>query len=288
MKPRNFALRTAWSARLGWTSALLVLVASAAVHAFPPAPHHTLYGLIRNQYGEPLDVRNATVFVEVSGRAGVGASITASTDPGVNYVLRVPMDSLTRSDLYQPTALARNQSFRLRVQIGTSNYLPLEMALRSATIGQPGQSTRLDLTLGEDKDGDGLPDAWEQAIIDVFGGTLESITPQGDADGDGVSNYDEYRTGTLPFDPQDGFRVNLVQHDVGDDTLEFLTIRGRTYSLQVSTDLQQWAPVEFKVLTSGIAGPLQSQYTSADLRYLQVQVPRQAGPHRFFRATIQQ
>ena len=30
-----------------------LMVVSTAV-AFPPAPHHTLYGMVRNQYGEPI------------------------------------------------------------------------------------------------------------------------------------------------------------------------------------------------------------------------------------------
>ena len=30
-------------------------------------------------------------------------------------------------------------------------------------LGKPSETTRLDLTLGEDSDGDGLPDAWERA-----------------------------------------------------------------------------------------------------------------------------
>ena len=57
--------------------------------------------------------------------------------------------------------MKRNQSFRLKVKIGSVTYLPIEMKLSKA-LGQAAQSTRLDLTLGEDSDNDGLPEAPER------------------------------------------------------------------------------------------------------------------------------
>ena len=256
--------------------------------AFPPAPHHTLFGQVRNQWGDPLDVSGATVYVQAAGQDGVRAAVVPSKDPGVNYLLKVPMDSLTRTDLYQPTALGRSQPFKLRVQIGASTYLPIEMAVTSPTLGQPAQSTRLDLTLGVDSDGDGLPDAWEEAIIAMYGGTLVGITANGDADGDGMSNLEEYLAGTLPFDPSDGFRLSLVQHDFGDATLEFLAIRGRTYTIEASANLQQWTPVQFRVVANQMVGALQSNYAAPDVRYLRIQVPRQDGvTNRYFKALVQ-
>ena len=90
------------------------------------------------------------------------------------------MDSGTDPRLYKPTALRPYFQFRLKVQIGQMTYVPIQMAGNFARIGQPGQQTRIDLTLGEDSDGDGMPDAWEQSLIDIYGGDLASITPNGD------------------------------------------------------------------------------------------------------------
>ena len=270
------------------TAALVVLLSCAFAHAFPPTPHHTLFGQIRNQWGDPLDVSGATVYIQVAGRDGVRTAVVPSKDPGVNYLLKVPMDSLIRADAYQPTALGRSQPFKLRVQIGAVTFLPIEMAVASPTIGQPAQSTRLDLTLGVDSDGDGLPDAWEEAIIAMFGGTLAGITANGDADGDGMSNLEEYLAGTLPFDPSDGFRLSLLQYDFGDATLEFLAVRSRTYTIEASTNLLQWAPVQFRVVGEQTGGTLQDSYTASDVRYLRIQVPRQDGvTNRYFKAVVQ-
>ena len=51
----------------------------------------------------------------------------------------------------------------------------------------------LDIAPGQDSDGDGLPDAWEEEHF----GSLD-VRPQGDWDGDGVNNLREYEQGSDP------------------------------------------------------------------------------------------
>lgn len=277
--------------RLG-TLALGCLLVGGAAQAFPPAPHHTLYGLVRNQWGDPIDVADAIIYIQTTNTIGVKAPVVPTTQAGVNYRLNVPMDAGIAADLYSPTALRRSQPYQLKVQIGSTIYLPIEMALGAPTLGQPAQSTRLDLTLGEDTDGDGLPDAWEEAIMLALGGTLAGITPNGDADADGMSNLDEYLAGTYAFDPNDGFRLSVVWLNPNDATLEFLAVRGRTYSILASSDLQQWTPVQFRVATfgdfGGLVGPLQSSYASRDVRYLRLIASFQPGAtQRYFKAVVQ-
>ncbi len=269
---------------------ITVLLLAVAAQAYPPAPDHEFYGTVRDEWGDPIDMSGARIYIQSSNGVGANAPVAVSTQPGINYRLMVPMDS-GRSLKICPvpvTRLRQEQPFQLKVQIGQITYLPIEMVI-PAIIGQPAGSTRLDLTLGVDADGDGLPDAWERALIDIYGGSLEDIRPQDDTDGDGIKNIDEYIAGTYAFDPADGFRLSIVEVVNKNSRLEMFVIRGRNYTLQSSYDLRQWRPVNFRVLANGTPGPGVSNYQSTEVQNLLVEVPFEIGAetNRYFRALVQ-
>jgi hypothetical protein len=270
------------------TAGLAGLLIGGAGVAFPPAPHHTLYGMVRNQWGDPISIFPSDVYLETPSGSQLRTSLAGPLEPGVNYRLEVPMDSGTAPDLYLPTAMRPFFPYRLKVVIGQTTYLPIEMAGNFAQIGRPAESTRIDLTLGEDLDGDGLPDAWEQGLIALYGGTLSSINPNDDSDGDGISNLNEYLAGTYAFDPADGFRLDLVGLNAGASVLEWMAIRGRTYTLQASSDLKTWSTVSFRIPAEGAQAALRQHYPATDVRTLRVEVPAQAGvTNRYFKALVQ-
>jgi hypothetical protein len=274
--------------RGGLTVLLGCLLVVSPASAFPPAPHHTLFGMVRNQYGEPLNITLSEVFLETGSGSQLRCQIVDGLGEGFNYRLEVPMDSGAVPGLYKPTALLPATSFRLKVQIGSTTYLPMEMVGNLTRIGEPAQQTRLDLTLGVDSDGDGLPDAWEQAIIAVHGGTLASIKADGDADGDGISNLAEYLAGTSAFDSSDGFRLTLIEASSSATTLEFLTMPRRTYSIHGSSDLTQWQPVTFTLASEPAGSPVRSDFYSSEVVLLRVLVPFEPGTsNRFFKAKLE-
>jgi hypothetical protein len=260
--------------------------------AYPPAPNHTIYGTVRDELGNPLVVTNAEVFLETLAGVRLKTMVVPRLMPDANYRLQVPMDAGLTADAYKPTALRPTVAFRLKVKIGSITYLPMELAANYSSLGKPAQSTRLDLTLGEDLDGDGLPDAWERALLATLGGdlALQDIRPNDDADNDGLSNLQEYLAGTYAFDPQDGFRLAIVDAATGNPVLEFLAIRGRSYALEASSDLHTWVPAPFRLLGDAPDAPGRDWYQATDVRLQRVEalpLNGEAPPRLFYRARIQ-
>ncbi|MDZ8119882.1 hypothetical protein [Pontiella agarivorans] len=231
-------LRTAWVG---------LLLSAGAAMAYPPAPPHTLYGMIRGEDGEPVNDSSYIVFETSEGQTFSGA-VSENLEPGINYEMIVPMD-VDPSNPYHENALAPEVPFRIYVVIGASTHVPLQMQGDYLLLGDEGRKTRLDLTLGVDSDGDGLPDAWEQFLIDILGGglTLSDIEPDGDDDGDGMTNFEEYIAGTYAFDHSDLFELHLKERTTNATVFQFLAIGGRTYTIEETDDLQEWNIAEFSV-----------------------------------------
>lgn len=285
--PASFGFRHSLVVFL-WLS--LALPVPKSLHAFPPAPHHLIYGLVRDEYGNPLTTVETEVILETASGVQIKTSLIPGLEPGVNYRLRVPMDSGITSDLYKATAMRPTVPFRIRVRIGRTVYLPIEMTGDYSKLGQPAQQTRLNLTLGEDSDGDGIPDAWERALLAQAGAGkgLSDIRPGDDTDHDGLSNLQEYLAGTYAFDNKDGFALKAVRVNGALPVLEFIAIRGRTYEIFGSSDLQDWTPVEFRIPSEGAVAAVRENYQAVDVRVIQAEVTAQAGESiRFFKLRVQ-
>ncbi|MEK7686735.1 MAG: hypothetical protein AAB466_15070 [Verrucomicrobiota bacterium] len=274
---------------VGWAVALAIGM-GLSVQAYPPAPHHLFYGQVRDGTGNPLQASGAEVILETGSGVQVKALIGAS-EPGVNYRLPVPMDAGITDDLYKPTALRPTVPFKIKVRMGKTVYLPIEMRGDYSKMGQPGASTRLDLTLGEDADGDGLPDAWERALISESGGKkgLGDIRPGDDFDGDGLSNFNEYLAGTYAFDSEDGFSLKAVPNPGGEPILEFTAIRGRSYGILASDDFSSWTPISFTMSGEGAGARVLSTYQADDVRLIRAKPAAAPGGRsmRFYKLVVQ-
>ena len=91
-----------------------------------------------------------------------------------------------------------------------------------------------------DADTDGLPDDWEKFH---FGDLAETATS--DPDGDGADNAREWATGTNPGDATSVFRLVSSAFDAdGQVTVRFTVAPSRSYRVEVSVDLEHWAPAK--------------------------------------------
>ena len=264
--------------------ALVFASVLGTVDAYPPAPHHLVFGMIRDELGNPIQLNTADVQLETTAGNKIKAPIQPGLRGGVNYEMPIPMDSGLTAENYRATALRPTVPFKMKVVINGVAYLPIEMSGNYSQLGRPSASTRIDLTLGEDANGNGLPDAWERATLAAAGSNanLADFKANGDLDGDGLSNLDEYIAGTYAFDPEDGFVLKIAGHKNGSPIMEFLSIRGRTYSLLGSQDMKTWLPIPFKAVDS--EGPTAPEYYAPDVRKMQVEAPETAAPaYKFFK-----
>lgn len=230
---------------------LLALVTSAGMlQAFPPAPFQTIHGMVRDEYGKALKVDGASVVFSKDGNQVLQVPIQASSLLNQNYQIRLRMD-MQRLGTIKYNDLAQNpgQQFTLAVRVNDILYHPIEMSA-PPKVGKPGERARLNLTLGVDSDGDGIPDAWEISQLyaadimpDENGWRFDLLDRNGDFDSDGISNFAEYIAGTYATDPSDFLSLKLVEKQATSVRLSFYSIIGKTYSLEASTDLKKWVAV---------------------------------------------
>jgi len=97
-------------------------------------------------------------------------------------------------------------------------------------------ATSTNLTPDLDADGDGLPNGWEQAHGLCPLSTLGNDGPAGDPDGDGQSNLAEYRAGTDPQSSDSVFRLLSAAVSGKDVRLDWTVVGGHSYVVQIATN----------------------------------------------------
>jgi hypothetical protein len=256
---------------LGISVVVGLLACALSSSAFPPAPPYTIFGNVRDQYGVLLPSKGAFVVTYVGLKEMQRQEVMDVPSANYNYQMRLRLD-LTRPETltYHPKALATGSIFNLAVVRGNRIYRPIEVA-SPPTVGAAADRRRLDLTLGVDLDGDGLPDAWEEAQLyqagerpGVNGWELSKLDRDGDYDGDGTSNWNEYLAGTYALDATSILDLEIAEKLSDSVRLEFYSFYGKQYTLEASTDLQTWAGVALSLTApaEGVAVATQSSLTA--------------------------
>jgi hypothetical protein len=235
------------------TALLLLLLGTSGSRAFPPAPHYVLHGIVRDQAGQTVTAEGAAVILLKGGVEVDRTAINPAQGIDQNYELVVRIDqNRSSTTLYSEKAVPAQGLFGLVVEMGGSRHYPIEVK-GNLTAGKGGERVRLDLTLGDDLDGDGLPDAWEQWQLFQAGlspngdghWNTNLIDRNGDFDGDGQNNLTEYLAGTFAGDATERFEVTIKEKSADSVRFEFFAITGKTYTLERSTDLKTWTAVPF-------------------------------------------
>ncbi|MFT5191290.1 MAG: hypothetical protein ACI957_004328 [Verrucomicrobiales bacterium] len=224
---------------------------------FPPAPYYTLYGMVRDQVGQTITAEGAELVLLKDGVEIGRTPINGAFRLDQNYELKVRIDqNRSATEIYTDRAITSGGAFSLVVAMNGALFYPIEVS-GNLTAGKGGERVRLDLNLGEDSDLDGLPDIWEQWQLFQAGYSpdgsgnwpINLIDRDGDMDGDGQSNYLEYRAGTFAGDATETLELAIVETLEDQVRFEFFAITGKTYTIERSTDLKSWTRVAFAVET---------------------------------------
>lgn len=281
--------RSAWGLLLLLLPPTLLELQPRTAHAFPPAPNHEVYGVVRDALGHPL-ADGAEILFESGPETRLHGFVLAQADSDSNYRLQIPMDAGVTSDRFVPTALLPAAPFRLRVVLGGTSYLPIEMTGDLVRLGVPGGHTRLDLTLGLDEDGNGLPDAWEKAVAERLGlswapGKFRGADP---FPGSGLSFRDVYLAGTYALIPPEGFALEILGAPEGSPRLAFTAVAGRTYRIECAERLGDWSSQPFRVLAGMAAGEPKTTHQATDTRRVEIRAePHPDTPARFYRLRVE-
>ena len=227
--------------------AVLQLLGTGPASAFPPAPYYSLYGMVRDQVGQTVTAEGAEVIL-LKGGVEVGRTPITSMRLDQSYELNIRLDhARSGTTFYTNKAVATGGLFSIVVSMNGELFYPIEVS-GNLTAGKGGERVKLDLTLGEDKDKDGLPDTWEA--------------------------WQLYQAGLYP-DENGNWDLSL--------RFEYYAITGKVYTIESSLDMQTWTRVEFAV---GAPGTGNNAHQATDVGIVSAYAAPRATTKEFYRLSV--
>jgi hypothetical protein len=101
------------------------------------------------------------------------------------------------------------------------------------------------------------------AWLQQFGLPLDGSADDTDTDGDTASNWQEWKAGTAPNDPQSVLQLLVPVVSASDVTISWQSVSGRTYFIDRSASLSPSAFVSLKTNITGLAGT--TSYTDTNV-----------------------
>jgi hypothetical protein len=211
-------------------------------------------------------------------RSAVTNSVPGDTNPPPNLFL---FDRLTGSTavLTAGQAGASPVSWTSRPAISDSGntvaFLDLGSGLAPADLNRAPDAFATPIVNSgtpADSDGDGIPDWWMMQYFGHSTGQEYDLSrAQDDADGDGVSNRQEFLGGTVPTDPASVFVVQLSAEALtnGAAALSWPAVAGKSYQVQYKANLSDpvWLNAPGHALVADSLGSFTTPATQLNCYY---------------------
>jgi len=127
-------------------------------------------------------------------------------------------------------------------------------ATATDSLGNTSEFSAVQSVVTTDTDGDGVPDNWMNAHFGhATGQAGDKSRATDDADGDGLTNAQEFAAGLDPKNPNSVLRITSVSRSGANVTVGFPSVSGKVYQLQFRGDLiaGNWNPLVDGILGTG-------------------------------------
>ena len=223
-----------------------------------PQPSFNYYGQITTELGLPIIPDEQATLIVRSGDTVISRSpIQRSGVAGCNYIAEIPLDS--DSTPYRDYALKSGAAVTFALADAKNRESALYPVGAIPPVGRSGDAKRLDLSAGRDTIGDGLTDAFRDHIVAASQGRftgLSEVLPEDDFDGDGMSNRDEFRSGTDATWAADVLQVAGFRPEEGRLAFRFAAVEGIAYRVYGAGEVDAdgrfvWSPVQWSLTPDG-------------------------------------